>query len=130
MADGHRLPLPDGMINALLCFNAIHYFELRPFLFPSRIGARSGGGSSLSSPIRKGVSTRQRRFAPHSSCLVGSNSSRLPRCSTPSARRRDVYTSRPVSGITPPLTATRRRNGIPASPGGRNRRRWNDRVHP
>ena len=32
MADGHRLPLQDGIIDALLCFNAIHYFELRPFL--------------------------------------------------------------------------------------------------
>ncbi|MEN8145557.1 MAG: class I SAM-dependent methyltransferase [Gemmatimonadota bacterium] len=31
VADGHQLPLPDGIIGALLCFNAIHHFELRPF---------------------------------------------------------------------------------------------------
>ena len=32
VADGHRLPVQDGTIDALLCFNAIHHFELRPFL--------------------------------------------------------------------------------------------------
>lgn len=31
-ADGCRLPLRDGTIDALLCFNAVHHFELRSFL--------------------------------------------------------------------------------------------------
>ncbi|MFQ5888653.1 MAG: class I SAM-dependent methyltransferase [Gemmatimonadota bacterium] len=32
VADGHRLPLPDGVVGALLRFNAIHHLELRSFL--------------------------------------------------------------------------------------------------
>jgi ubiquinone/menaquinone biosynthesis C-methylase UbiE len=43
VADGHRLPLPDGIIDALLCFNAIHHFELRPFCAEAARVLRPGG---------------------------------------------------------------------------------------
>ncbi len=43
VADGRGLPLRGGIVDALLCFNAVHHFELQPFCAEAARVLRPGG---------------------------------------------------------------------------------------